>query len=73
MCRSTAGPNWLPFSFGGKSLERTIGQRLDGVLSRQVQSHPYGRVSYASILQNCAASNQSGLKQRVDSIMTRML
>jgi glutamine phosphoribosylpyrophosphate amidotransferase len=34
--RSTAGPNWLPFSFGGKSLERTIGQRLDGVLSRNL-------------------------------------
>lgn len=38
MCRSTAGPNWLPFSFGGKSLERTIWQRLDGVLSRRVHS-----------------------------------
>jgi hypothetical protein len=72
MCRSTAGPNWLPFSFGGKSLERAIGQRLDGVLSRRVQSHPYGRASYTSILQSCAASCQGGLEEGLDNTMIRM-
>jgi hypothetical protein len=34
--RSTSSLNWLPFSFGGKSLERAIGQRLDGLLSRSL-------------------------------------
>ena len=35
VCRQSAGPNWLPFSFGGaRSLERSITNRLDGLPSR---------------------------------------